>query len=126
MIKFISTRRAVSLVKGTKHCPFKRLGLTVPNQNDYLAELNNYRLYNPAFKRLWNQALNWAKKEAGERDTFAVFYKSSPKSVQDLYPFTATIKDAEQRRKFYVAVREYHAYGRLPFGFGKGNIEISL
>lgn len=122
MNNFISTRRAINLIKGTQHCPFAKLKLAVPYLDEYQAELANYKQYNPAFKRLWNQALNWAKKEASERDTFAIFYKSSPKTVTDLYPFTPTIKNAEQRRKFYNTVREYHAYNRLPDGFGKGNL----
>lgn len=119
---FISTRRVISLIRGSNHCPFAKLKLAVPSQNEYQAELANYRQYNPAFKRLWNRALAWAKKEASERDTFAIFYRSSPKTVTDLYPFAPTIKNAEERRKFYNAVRIHHAYNRQPEGFGKGNL----
>ena len=117
---FISTRRAISLIKGTEHCPFAKLKLEVPEQ--YQEEMQNFCQYNPSFKRLWNRALNWAKKEASERDTFAIFYRSSPKTVTDLYPFAPTIKNAEQRRKLYNAVRTHHAYNRQPEGFGKGNL----
>ncbi|MRN36959.1 hypothetical protein CRG49_011595 [Neisseria sp. N95_16] len=102
---FISIKRAASIFKNTQHCPFSSLGLPIPPADEYISALYHQKSTNEAFHRKLKHAINFAKKEDGERKKFIELLENSPFPIKSQFS-TADCKNHQKRMKLKILVKQ--------------------